>query len=297
MRISGFTFIRNGHLLQYPFRESIESILPICDEFVVVVGNSDDGTLETIQSIRHPCIRIIQTVWDETLRTKGIILAQQTNIALAALTGDWGFYLQADEVIHERDLSTIQQTAYQYREDETTDGLLFHWLHFFGNYDYVAVPGSRGVYSHEVRMIKLGRNILSYGDAQGFRRFPEGPNGPARRLRVRPVNATVYHYGKVRGPEAEQQRLKSFVRWWHSDQWAAQHVDGKQQFDYTCSFPLQRFTGTHPAVMHERMARTQWPFSPQRANIRIPLTYRILNAVYRHTGLRPFEFRNYRRIR
>jgi hypothetical protein len=31
--------------LDYPIVEAIKSILPICDDFVVAVGNSDDDTL------------------------------------------------------------------------------------------------------------------------------------------------------------------------------------------------------------------------------------------------------------
>jgi hypothetical protein len=44
MKVAGFTFIRNAVKNDYPVVEAITSILSICDEFVVALGNSDDGT-------------------------------------------------------------------------------------------------------------------------------------------------------------------------------------------------------------------------------------------------------------
>src|SRR5262245_42965220 len=130
MKISGFTFIRNGIKLTYPFTESIQSILPVCDEVIVAVGNSDDGTREAIANINSPRIKIIDTMWDESLRTGGKILAQQTDIALNAITGDWGFYLQGDEVVHESELKLIVEAAKYYLNDFRVDGLLFSYYHF-----------------------------------------------------------------------------------------------------------------------------------------------------------------------
>ena len=104
MKVSGFTFCRNAVKYDYPVVESITSALPLCDEFVVNVGRCDDGTLELIQSIHDPRIKIVESVWDESLRKDGLIYSHQTNIALSHCKGDWAFYIQADEVVHEDDL-------------------------------------------------------------------------------------------------------------------------------------------------------------------------------------------------
>src|SRR4030095_10433610 len=136
MKISGFTFIRNGVKLQYPFVESIHSILPVCDEMIVAVGDSADGTREAIEKLDHNKIKIIDTVWDDSLRDGGKILAQQTNIALDHISGDWGFYLQGDEVIHEKDFNVILHSAEKHLEDKRVEGLLFDYYHFYGNYNY-----------------------------------------------------------------------------------------------------------------------------------------------------------------
>ena len=52
MKVSCFTFIKNGTLLGYPFIESICSALPLCDEFIIAVGNSEDDTLARIKEIK-----------------------------------------------------------------------------------------------------------------------------------------------------------------------------------------------------------------------------------------------------
>ena len=108
-KISGFSYIRNGFEFDYPFLESIQSILPICDEFIIAVGDSHDGTREAIEKLGSDKIKIIDTIWDENMRANGAIFAQQSNIALDHITGNWAFHIQADEVIHENDLPKIRQ--------------------------------------------------------------------------------------------------------------------------------------------------------------------------------------------
>src|SRR4030095_2875457 len=216
MKISGFTFIRNGIKLQYPFIESIRSMLPLCDEIIVAVGSSNDGTRNAIEELNSGKIRIIDTTWDESLRTGGKILAQQPNIAFDAITGDWGLYLQGDEVIHEKDIPIIKQAAEKYLDDEKTDALLFPYYHFYGNYDYIAKPNTRGTYPYEVRMVRNNKLIRSFLDAQGFRKFSStdalARGATPARLNVKKIDAHIYHYGKVRGPREELERSKDFHR-------------------------------------------------------------------------------------
>ena len=134
MNVSGFTFCRNAVKYDYPVVESIRSALPLCDEFIVNVGRCDDGTLELIQSIRDPRIKIIESVWDESLRKDGLIYSQQTNIALGHCKGDWAFYIQADEVVHEDDLPALRRSMAQHAGNPLVKGLLFRYLHFIADY-------------------------------------------------------------------------------------------------------------------------------------------------------------------
>jgi len=82
MKVAGFTFIRNAVKNDYPIVEAITSILPVCDEFIVALGNCDDETGNLIRAINSPKIKIIDTVWDDSLREGGAIFAAQTDIAL-----------------------------------------------------------------------------------------------------------------------------------------------------------------------------------------------------------------------
>ena len=164
MKVSGFTFVRNVVKYDYPVVESIRSILPIVDEFIVNVGRCDDGTLELIRSIGDPKIRIVESVWDETLQKDGLIYAQQTNIALAHCTGDWAFYIQADEVVHEDDLPIIQDAMRRHLGNPEVKGLVFRYLHFIADY-WSTNPW---FYHKAVRIIRNNGEVESCGDAVGF---------------------------------------------------------------------------------------------------------------------------------
>jgi hypothetical protein len=71
MKICGFTFVRNAVKYDYPIIESITSILPIVEEFIVSVGNCDDGTLQLIESINSPKIKIVHSIWDDLHKEGG----------------------------------------------------------------------------------------------------------------------------------------------------------------------------------------------------------------------------------
>lgn len=287
MNVSGFSFVRNGVKFDYPFLESIQSILPLCHEFVIAVGKSDDDTLDRIRALRSPKLKIIETVWDESLRTGGSVLAQQTNIALDHVTGDWAFYLQADEVVHERDLPKIEQALRQYLPDQRVEGLLFPYLHFYGSYQYVGA--SRRWYRREVRVIRTGIGVRSWKDAQGFRIGD-------RKLRVKLVDASIYHYGWAKPPEIQQAKQESFNKLWHPDDWVRKHVAQTAMYDYSNGGRLRLFEGTHPAVMEQRVKSQYWSFNYDPAKVRQSKKERMLDWVERMTGVRIGEYKNYELI-
>ena len=289
MFVSGFTFIRNAVRYDYPILEAIRSILPLCDEVVVAVGQSEDGTRELIEGLGDPRIRIIDTEWDDSLREGGRVLAVETNKALAAVApqSDWCVYIQGDEVLHEDGLPAVREAMRT--ADDRVDGLLFAYTHFYGSYDYVGA--SAGWYRHEIRAIRPGRGIFSYRDAQGFRKAPDRP------LDVVRVGATVHHYGWVKEPAAMQRKQESFHRMWHDDAWVAQHVVPAEAFDYGRELRhLARFTGTHPAVMAERIARRNWTFETDISVDRRTLKDRVKLFCAERLGWE-LGYTNYRLIR
>ena len=287
MKVSGFTFVRNALKFDYPVVEAIRSVLPVCDEFVVGAGNSDDDTRALIESIAPKKVRIIDTLWDENLREGGAVLAVETNKALDAVSNDsdWAFYLQADEVVHEKYLDVIKDGMDRWKDVPGVEGLLFNYLHFFGSYDYVAT--SREWYRKEVRIIKNDRSIRSYKDAQGFRK-------DGRKLNVKPIEAWVYHYGWVKPPVSQQAKQESFHRHWHNDAWVRENVLPASNFDYNIVGGLKKFAGSHPQVMNERILQKNWDFTPDPARNQLPGTRKLLQGIENTIGWRIGEYRNYR---
>ncbi|ULT43278.1 hypothetical protein KRR40_07315 [Niabella defluvii] len=92
MKVVGFSFVRNGVKYGYPFVQSILSVLPLVDEFVINLGNSDDETNEVVNGCPRKKKKI-HSVWDESLKTGGKVLAAETNKALdaTAADADWLF--------------------------------------------------------------------------------------------------------------------------------------------------------------------------------------------------------------
>ena len=255
MKVSGFTFIRNGIKYDYPIVEAIKSILPICDEFIVAVGNSEDDTLKLIQNISDEKIKIIETVWDDSQRENGTVLALETDKAFQNISKDtnWCFYIQGDEVIHEKYLPAIKEAMSKHQNQKNVDGLLFKYLHFYGSYDYVG--DSSKWYSHEIRVVKNNPNIYSYKDAQGFRKNEN------EKLNVVDVDAWVYHYGWVKDPKSMQEKQLNFNKYWHDDQWIEEKIAPGSVYEYEKHVSvLKKFKDTHPKVMEERIKRINWKF-------------------------------------
>jgi len=284
--ISGFTIVRNAIKYDYPIVESILSILPVVDEYIVAVGKSEDDTLGLIQSIQSPKIKIIETVWDDSLREGGRVLAVETDKALAVINpkADWCFYLQGDEVVHEQYHHTVIAACKQFKDDKAVEGLLFGYVHFYGSYDFVG--DSRKWYRNEVRIIRNNKSINSYRDAQGFR-----ING--RKLKVKAIAAKVYHYGWVKDPRSQQEKQKSFHKMWHDDEWVKKNVTQADAFDYSAIDSLQKFSGTHPQVMNERLKRMNWRFDWDGNKKKLSVKEKILKTIEQLTGVRLFEYKNY----
>ena len=265
MTISGFTMAKNTAKLYYPIREAIESILPIVDEFVVALGDcdEDDHTLEAIEAINSPKVKIVHTIWDIEAFPNGMENAHQTDIAKSHCKGDWAFYLQADEVVHEKYLDIIGKKCEYYLADEEVEGLLFDYLHFFGDYDHHI--NFHGWYPNEIRVVRNKPDIHSFQSAQSFRRIPDFDGKSYRKkegtfkLKVARADAYVYHYGWVRPPELMQKKAKALETIHKGkEKVAALYASRKDYFDYGNLSKLPLFKGTHPKVMETFIQKFYW---------------------------------------
>ena len=248
MLISGFTFVRNGSKLAYPFTEAIRSILPICDEFIVAAGKSEDDTTEKIIDIGDPKIKIVETEWDPALFKNGAIYAQQTNLALNKCKGDWCFYIQSDEVVHEKYLPVIKSKCLEFSDQTEVEGILFDYIHFWGSFYKYQI--SRNWYRAEIRIVRNNIGIESFRDAQSFR-INE------RKLKVIKADAYIYHYGWVRPTFTMKKKKIVMDSYYHDQNWVQRHnPEPDSEFDYGNLRNLAEFKGTHPAVMEGFIKKT-----------------------------------------
>jgi glycosyltransferase involved in cell wall biosynthesis len=263
----------------------MRSILPLVDELVVVVGNSDDGTREAIVNLNHLKIKIIDTIWDESLRQNGEIFAQQSRIGLDNSSGDWVFHLQVDEVLHEKTVEKIRKSLVEADANPSIDGLLFPFLHFWGDYQHIR--NTRRTHRFEIRAFRNTGNVVPYKDSQGFR-FRNG-----KKLRVIKTDVSVFHYSYTRHPRLMREKDNYFHRFWHTNEWLKEHIT-KADFDFNRVDRLEPFDGTHPVYMDETIRKKDWEFvyDPSKSNIKTK--DRILLWIEQKTGVRLFEYRNYR---
>ncbi len=311
MKISGFTMAKNVDKLYYPIRACIESVLPIVDEFIVAMGDcdEDDNTRLEIEKINSSKIRIIDTVWDLDGYPNGTENAHQTDLAKEACTGDWLFYLQADEVVHEKYLDTIVKDCQRFLEDKMVEGFLFNYVHFWGDYDHY--QSAHGWYPKEIRIIRNRKDIHSWESAQSFRRIPNFDYVNYRqqdntfKLHVIESNAYIYHYGWVRPPRYMQSKRKS-LETIHKGKKVVDEAYAKEDnlFDYGSMKLSKVFKGTHPAVMEEWIEKFDWgnilyhqgPIPTSRPKFKHEkFKYRVLTFIEQNLlgGRHLFAFKNY----
>ena len=290
MKVSGFTIIKNAVINGYPIVEAITSILPVVDEMIVLVGDCDDDTQGLIEAIGDPKIKIHHSVWDKNLRKGGAVLAVETDKAFKLIDPEstWAFYIQADEVIHEKYYDAIKKGCEQYKDDKKVQGLLFKYTHFYGTYDYIG--DSRKWYNREVRIIRNDKSIQSYKDAQGFR-------VGKKKLNVKPIDASVYHYGWVKSPEQMMKKSKNMGLLWNTDEEAQSFLQLPDYFDYSDFDSLAKFTDTHPSVMKNRVAAKNWDVELDITKKKLSGKKLLLYYFEKLTGIRLFDFKNYRIIK
>lgn len=296
---SGFSTIKNGEKLGYPFREAFRSLAPLVDEMVIAIGECEDNTREILveEAKSWPCpLVLIDSPWTLSEGTGGWELSLQSNVALEACKFDTCLYIQCDEVIHEEDYPLIQSDLNRMESDSDVSALAFNWLHFYG--DFQTIAHSRAWYRREVRAIKKSSGLRSYGDAQGFR-VPESDDWKNgwRKAPVALSKARVFHYGWVRPPEKMAEKSQALDRLWHGNT-----RDGKYSAEnvYPTFFGLRPFQKSHPVVMQERIEAFQKSIAKEtpffKKNVKKNLHYWRLwgdNVVEKLTGYRLGEFCNY----
>lgn len=262
MKISGYTFVRNATKLAYPLKESILSILDIVDEFVIAYcpGDEDDKTLDVINAIDSDKIKIFHTEWEPERFKRNTLYAYLSDVAKEHCQGDWLFYLQVDEVIHEQDQAVILAACRNYLNRPEIEGLLFNYRHFWGDYDHCFTH--HGWYPKEIRIIRNIPEIHSWRDAQSFRKYQDfkpttkyySTKKGTEKLKVSAISAYVYHYGWVRHPVRMREKYNRFVHTYNPDH----NTLPEDAIDYGQLAKVPKFKGTHPAIMQEKIKELNW---------------------------------------
>jgi hypothetical protein len=276
MRISAFTFIRNGTIFGFPYIESIRSVLPIVDEFVVNVGASDDDTLERIKKIDDPKIRIIQSQWSDKMKVGGYVYGQQKMIAQFNCTGDWAFYLEGDEIIHENDLTKIVDACRVYQDDERVEALTFDYYHFYGNSNsYLDSPGW---YRRAARIIKS--SVRSYAPDGLYWHVLTSKSKVARYPKSAHTGASIYHYGWVRSEEEMNRKLENVQKYWNNSHRRIDYREIDQKI-------IREFNGSHPGIIREFFPKEDGLFraNPDHQLTRREKKYRFMLHLERWFGL------------
>jgi len=239
MKVSAFTFIKNGQILGYPFLQSIQSILPIVDEFIINVGESEDDTLEIINSIKDKKVRIIESKWNDEMKYRGYVYGQQKMIAQFNCTGDWAFYIEGDEVYHEKDLLKIRKSMEKHLHDPNVEALVLDFKHFYGNTN--SVLNSPGWYRSEARIIK--NSIRSYAP-DGLFWLVLDSNKKGRYPRAKKIGVTCFHYGWVRSEQKMNLKSSKVQKYWGREPVLIDY----SQMD---SSIIEEFKGTHPKIVED----------------------------------------------
>ena len=289
MKVVGFSFINNAVKYNYPIVEALKSILPLCDEVIVAVGDSKDGTRELVAAI-DPKVTIIDTVWDDTIREGGRILAVETDKAFQAIPddADWCVYIQGDEVLHEDGIPAVRAAMEKWLDHKEVDGLLLNYRHFYGSYEYVGAEGRW--YRHEIRVVRNNKSIYSYRDAQGFRK------GNNEKLRVKPVNAFIHHYGWVQEPKVIKLKCIAKDKIMYNKEGDEENIVVPEDYTESLVNALEIYKGTHPKVMQPRVDAQYWTFRYDFSKSHLTFKDRFKNLIEKLTGKRPFDYKNYRII-
>jgi glycosyltransferase involved in cell wall biosynthesis len=300
MNISGFSYVRNGFEYGCPFIQAIQSILPICNEFIVAVGNSTDGTREAIEALASPKIKIVDTTWNMNLTKGGKIFAQQSNLALDHVTGKWAFHVQADEVIHEQSLPIIMDALTAYDNDQRVDGFILPFLHFWGDFNHIR--NSRRVHRYEVRIFRNDKIVRSYKDSQGFRKYASlqdynTDEELGEKLNVKKIDAPVYHYNGVRSSKSMAKKSNNFLSFYGEKEYSETPIATfEDSQDLRFIDRVVAFTKSHPAVMKSFIEGNDFVFVPDKSKAVWHKYDKYIQPLEDLLGFKFGEYKNYNLI-
>lgn len=221
MKLSVYTFVKDGMFLDLHVVQMLKHHLPFADEIVVNEGYSSDDTYEQIRDL-DPKIRVVRNHWDRSdPQSWSRKFKDQTR---KLCTGDWCILLDCDEFIPEWNFDTIRAKL-----EDTNDVILpMKYVHFYGNYQvYMSRPDRHGwpVLKHSIHRNRDDLIVWGDGSNVGFADKSKEQGIAEEAL------CEVHHFGYVRHPARLRQK-------WRAQNMRNQHgVEGaRPRWDKTPGF-------------------------------------------------------------
>ena len=246
--ISVYTTCTNAIQDEYYIIEGIKSALLFADEVIVMDGGSTDNTIEEIKKINDNRVKIYCNKWLDSLG-KGMY-AINKSLAIGRCSSDWCILMDSDEVFHEEDVNQIKRIP-----ESLGDNFIaaeFHTLHFYRDYQHVmnGCPDWKDLYNKKIYMVKNG--LCIHHGAVGMEADAHVDNNgqPIPRENIFTSKVKMYHYGHVRSNEAYARKTNK-LHGTHSA-WKSKKLM-PEDINWLPYDKLNKFNGTHPVVMGERI--------------------------------------------
>ena len=221
MKLSLYTFVRNGLYFDFHVVEMLRHHLPLADEIIVDEGLSTDGTYEAIKHI-DPKVRVSRNEWDRSDPLTWHIKFK--NRARRKCSGDWCILLDCDEFIPEWEFDRLRETL----ESTRADILPVRFTHFYGNYRVHQARTDR-IYPPRFGH-RIHRNLDSidvWGDGANVRNAGMEPEPPTEDTAF-----DVHHFGEVRHAARLRQKWRTQAR---------QHNAKNPRWDFLPGFVFDLF--------------------------------------------------------
>lgn len=243
--LGGAVCIRNGDIYDFCWRESVNSLLPVCDEVCICVGtgNEDNTEQEAREwAAREPKINLCMYPWPEP-KGDADFWVKWLNYAREHLKSEWHFQLDADEVLHEKSYAELRR--FVEAPSKGRSGSVTR-LNFYRDAKHL-IPNGHCLGKYVIRVAPTRMWIASDG---------YHPNATEVTANVTPTEIEIYHYGFIRKHEAyfvKERKLQGYFFDNYDPRLEKAEVNGKDWANTPglsdWENMLDPWEGTHPAVM------------------------------------------------
>lgn len=242
--LGGAVCIRNGDLLDFPWRQCVQSLLPVCDEVVLCVGSrSTDNTEEDAREWASREGKIKLCIWDwPDPKGDPDFWVKWLNYAREHITCDYHLQLDADEILHEDSYDEVRRFI-QFTPGRSA---VFTRYNFWKDHKHT-IPDGHCLGKYVIRLAPAHVWLASDGC------HPMGNEAVSISTRT---SAQIFHYGFIRKRDAffKKERLLQnyFFNSYDPRLESAEKEHGNWMQAYGMPdwvHQLDEYHGTHPAVI------------------------------------------------